>query len=229
MTVPTSPRTNGRPRDGPVSNGDPGWRANLGEAWPLLVVGGACVAVAVVMALGRLTRLVDHLSPSFLFLAVGLTGIAGGVASYLVGSDVESTSAFRHMAPAPPRLADTTGPAAVSANQTHTIKPGPNPVSADHTSPRPRAPGRPSPMRWGPAEGSNEMPRSLLLDPRLLQRPAPSKGRLLRLSEEGALTVYSMGDAFRDLDIVTRAVHERRARLAGEVPAPKDGTDEQSE
>lgn len=229
MTGPPSSAAETDSRKGQHAQAGHDWRSHLGEAWPLLVVGGGCVGVAIVMALGRIARLVDHLSPTFLFLAVGLTGIAGGVASYLVGGDVNSTTVDRRAVPGPLARDPTRGPVAAPASRVAPITPHPNPGSPAPSSPPSRASVGPAPT-WGSAPGgSNEIPRSLFLDPRLLQRPAPTKGRLLRLSEEGALTVYSLGEALRDLDSISRSTRERRARSADSGPATKDGSETSAE
>lgn len=197
----------GAPNRIPTPGGPGAWRAKLGEAWPLLLVGGGCEAFGAVLAIGRNARLIDHLSPTFLFLAVGLIGIAGGVASYWVGPQPNGSGPS-------PTLRPTPGPAPRRESVGSSQVMARIPISPVRSGPVAGTPSRPepsrrSPMDWGPG-GASEIPRSLVLDPALIRRPAWAKGRLLRLSDDGALTVYSLDDALRELDAVTHAVRSRR-------------------
>jgi hypothetical protein len=188
-------------------------REKLGESWPLLTVGAGCVAFGVVLIIEHTARLVDHISPTFLFFAVGLTGIAGGVASYIVGPQANGNGRVaptegRPRTPAlPPRSRSVPTPAAQAGGRPT--------VAVGSAGGRPlTAPARPSRMGWGAPAESGEVPPSLILDPELIRPPAWSKGRLLRLSEEGALTVYSVDDALRELDLVSKEVHQRPVKGA---------------
>ncbi|MGA7860847.1 MAG: hypothetical protein WCB19_03200 [Thermoplasmata archaeon] len=68
------------------------------------------------------------------------------------------------------------------------------------------------------------MAPSLLLDAETYRHPSMwSKGRVLRLSEEGVLTVCSLDDALRDLELVNQVVHRRRIGRDANV-ADKGGT-----
>jgi hypothetical protein len=87
----------------------------------------------------------------------------------------------------------------------HIIRGRPQPIDAH----RPE-----STMSWTPEEESEEVDPPLLLHPGGPERSEPpstrNKGRLLRLSEDGALTVYSLDDALRDLEVVSQAVYGNR-------------------
>jgi hypothetical protein len=67
---------------------------------------------------------------------------------------------------------------------------------------------------WEPEEESPDVAAPLLPRTESSETSEPfstrSKGRLLRLSEDGALTIYSLDDALRDLEVVSQTVHDRR-------------------
>lgn len=198
-------------RDGPVTvrvQRERTLRAKLEESWPLLVAGSGCVALAVVLELQRATRTVDHLSPTFLFLAVGLTGIAGGVASFIVGPE-EGPGVVPVAAAAPaesvPLKTHGLAPRAGVSDRWNG-RPIPDVLVAPSARPAPE-----EPEGWAGDSEPSEIPPSLLLHPDTYQRPAIwNKGRLLRLSHEGMLTVYSLDDALRDLELIEQVVHTRR-------------------
>ncbi len=185
-----------------------GWRESLAESWPLLVTGLICVAFAGIFAIELPHRTVDRLSPSLLFAAVGITGVVGGLASFLTGpDDPEPVSQSLRTAPGPIR-ASTEDPASLftEAPDRWNGRPVPEVVVGRLTP-------TPSPKRRGASTYSDpsgdEGPRRGL--PASRAEPRWTKGRLLRLSEEGELTVYSVDDALRDLEYVTRTIHARRA------------------
>jgi hypothetical protein len=200
---------------------EPSWRAKLEESWPLLTAGSACVALGVVLALERTTRSIDHLSPSFLFVALGVTGIAGGLASFAVGP--EEDNEMQPVAPADgsrssqsPARKNRPTPAAV---EQWIGRPVPDVIVAETSNPRNR-PGAPADPRTVEAEAV-EIPPTRLLDANTDPRPSTwNEGRLLRLTEEGAVTVYSLEDALRDLELVSQVVHSRRT---GGGQDPTDG------
>ena len=188
-------------------------RAKLEESWPLLLAGGACLALGVLLALDRSTRSIDHLSPTFMFLAIGATGLLGGLASFVVGPE-EAVKAQPGESSDPER----------EAAALRTPPPASTPASEWFGRPSPRVlapfdvgatlPGSRSLPDWSEEEGATLAPPPYLPDPSTLERPSPwPEGRLLRLSKEGALTVYALEDALRDLELVTEVVHSRGSRL----------------
>jgi len=189
----------------------PSLRAKVEQSWPLFVAGAGCVAIAVVFALERTTHFVDHLSPTILFLAVGVTGVAGGIASFVLGPEEEEgeLSGDSRDVRTVARRATSTPSTAIEAPDRWNGRPLPNVVPEWLESP-PEA-GQDTTDSWSEEGEAQESPPSLILDAGTYERPSPwGKGRLLRLSEEGTLTVYSLDDALRDLELVTEVVHGRR-------------------
>jgi hypothetical protein len=180
------------------------WRAKLGESWPLLLVGSGCVIIAVALAIQRTAQTVGHVSPSFLFLAVGITGIAGGLASFVAGPDEDPGSAARtNRVPTSQRTGAARRDAPLNPPTTRLYgRPAPDVVSPEWSESSSSIPS------WSEEA---EVPPSLLLDAETYPRPSRWKeGRVLRLSEDGVLTVYSVDEALRDLDLVNQIVHGRR-------------------
>jgi hypothetical protein len=213
------PRTRSRVEDASSTSPEPSFRAKLEESWPLLVAGSGCVALAVVLELQRSTRTLDHLSPTFLFLAVGLTGLMGGVASFVVGPDndaVEESAPRADRRPARSVNPPMTGTLAPPLDRWNG-RPVPDVITEDR--PVPPTPTMSSAAAWAESEGAAEIEPSLRLRPGTYRRPASwSRGRILHLSQEGALTVYSLEDALRDLELVDQVVHARR-RTPGSLPS----------
>lgn len=185
-----------------------GWRESLAESWPLLITGLVCVVFAAIFALEQPHRTVDRLSPSLLFAAVGITGVVGGLASFLTGpDDPELESESRPSARGPAR-APTEDPTELAMKKPDRWNGRPVPeVVVGRLTPTPAPTRRGASTYSGPSgdEGSRHGPLAHRAEPRW------TNGRLLRLSEEGELTVYSVDDALRDLEFVTRTIHARRA------------------
>jgi len=220
VTEPPVARTAPSPKPTPAD-----WGAKLTESWPLLVTGGICVAFAVIFALDQPHRTIAHLSPAFLFMAVGVTGIVGGLASFAMGPDTSEPAPRpgpRALPPVQPSQAVATDPWSESPEKWNG-RPAPAVV-------RPRVRSkRPAPTAAEPYVPEEEQAQTdeLRLSPESDEElgNVPSlKGRLLHLSEEGNLSVYSLDDALRDLDLIDRVVHERRSRRLGAGtggPAPE--------
>jgi len=197
----------------------PTWRSKLAESWPLLFAGSGCVALAVVWAVQGTSRSIDHLSPTFLFLALGMTGLAGGIASFMAGPDEDSESSpMTRQASWPMRLHPSQGgkPADPAGDRSYG-RPAPDVTRAEWSESS-------TTTSIPPWSEEAEISPSLLLDGDTYRRPSIwSKGRVLRLSEEGVLTVYSLDDALRDLEIVNQVVHGRRVDRDANA-ADKSGT-----
>jgi hypothetical protein len=198
------------------------WGSKLEESWPLLAAGSGLVIIALVLASHRTVQSVDHLSPVFLFLALGITGITGGLVSFVAGPDEIPVSASpEDRGPAP----QATEPA------NSAVTPG---------SPAPRVYGRPIPAVTLP-ELSEPTPPSALAsaapwseeaeaaatapgESEESRRRSPwDEGRVLHLSDDGVLTVYSVDDALLDLDLVKQIVQGRRVtqiRKASDTETP---------
>lgn len=188
-------------------------REHLRESWPLFFLGSACLTIGALLALNESTRTIEHLSPAFLFLAIGITGLAGGVASYAIGPDDGADSAVRTGLGRPGRsMRATAEGSAVPADQWNG-RPVPDVIAV--------LPGYQS--EWSEDEDWKETPDSLRLDPGTYVRPpAWTKGRVLHLSSDGTLTVYALEDALRDLELVNAIVHRR---LAGQATDGKTESD----
>ncbi|MCI4352783.1 MAG: hypothetical protein L3K14_05265 [Thermoplasmata archaeon] len=190
-----------------------GRRAQLAESWPLLLAGAGCLALGTVLLLEHWTRTIDHLSPTILFLAVGATGLFGGVASFVVGpEDVSEAGASK-----PEGFDDTNVDVRESpsptADPTDEWIGRPSPKVAQASPGKRSTPLVASAPPWSEDETTAEIAPSLLLDPDTYGRPSPWRsGRLLHLSEEGALRVYTVEDALGDLEFVSKSVHARRSR-----------------
>jgi hypothetical protein len=210
------PTTRGLPEPSP-----PSWGEKLEESWPLLFAGGACVALGVVLAVQHTSRSIDHLSPPFLFLALGILGLAGGLASFAVGpekdDELTSLTPTGRTSSGPPPAHEFDGLLAAAGRWIG--RPVPDVIveqtAAGRTGPEPPE------GQWSKEEEPSETPSSPVPE-QDSNRPTSkqNKNRLLRLSEEGELTVYSLEDALRDLDLVTQVVHARRPRNA-ESPSDK--------
>lgn len=195
------------------------WPSKLAESWPLLLAGSGCVALAVMWAVQGTSRSIDHLSPTFLFLALGITGLGGGVASFVVGPDEDSESSPATGPAGWPRgfYRSQSGKPAGPAGDRLYGRPAPDVT-------RPEWSESPTPASMPPWSEEAEMAPSLLLDAETYRHPSMwSKGRVLRLSEEGVLTVCSLDDALRDLELVNQVVHRRRIGRDANV-ADKGGT-----
>ncbi|MFZ0829760.1 MAG: hypothetical protein WCB18_09800 [Thermoplasmata archaeon] len=205
----------------------PSLRSKLKESWPLLVAGGGCVALAVLLELQRTTRSIDHLSPTLLFLAVGLTGIGGGVASYVVGPEENGDAVVARPLGSGPKERDSRKkwPPRVGVAERWNGRPVPDVISTSRFAAA--APAAGSSANWTDEPEDAEIPPSVLLDAGTYRRPPRGrKGRILRLSEEGALTVYSLEDALRDLELVDQVVHSRRKGGATtDLPARRPSSD----
>jgi hypothetical protein len=198
------------------------WGSKLEESWPLLAAGSGLVIIALVLASHRTVQSVDHLSPVFLFLALGITGLAGGLVSFVAGPDeIPVSAALVGQGPAP----QETEPA------------NPN-ATAD--SPAPRVYGRPVPAVTLPELSEPTQPTALASDAPWSEeaeaaaaapveseesrRRSPwDEGRVLHLSDDGVLTVYSVDDALLDLDLVKQIVQGRRVtqiRKASDTETP---------
>jgi hypothetical protein len=190
----------------------PSFRAKLEESWSLLVAGAGCLALAVLLELQRSTRTVDHLSPTFLFLAVGLTGVAGGVASFMVGPEEDGEEVGERSPENRPQGRGKLGypTSRRVAPERWNGRPVPDVMPAGLEVGTSDAGDIPTPWTEGSEEA--EIAPSLLLDidPSRRHQSMWNKGRILRLSEEGNLTVYSLDDALRDLELIEQVVHARR-------------------
>ena len=188
-------------------------RENLRESWPLFFLGSACLVIGALLALNESTRTIEHLSPAFLFLAVGITGLAGGVASYAIGPDEEPDPAVRSRIGRTGRSVQATVEgSAVPADQWNG-RPVPDVIAV--------LPGYQSERIED--EDWKETPDSLRFDPGTYVRPpAWARGRVLHLSSDGTLTVYALEDALRDLELVNAIVHRR---LAGQATDGKTESD----
>lgn len=218
MTADTS-----RGRD-PAGDGRVGWKDSLTEAWPLLITGVICVVLAAVFALEQTHRTADRLSPSFLFLAVGITGIVGGIASFAAGPDDEEENRLQPVKSvhAPPSAGPRADP--LDTPERWNGRPVPDVVVSRPAAPPTAARRLGSVPAISPSSGPPGRP---------VRGPSPSpkgpqwtQGRLLRLSDEGELTIYSVDDALRDLELVTRIIHARRTSSSLDARR-RPGTDPQ--
>jgi hypothetical protein len=180
------------------------WRSKIRESWPLFFAGVACLFLAAVLGVQRTAGSLTLAAPTFLFLALGIVGIAGGVTSYVVGPDADER---------PEVVEETVQPSFRSPSPVVPTESGESQV---HTpgSPAPRVP----PPEWSESSEllpswmeDQEIPPSTLLDSQMIPRPSQwANGRVLRLSEDGVLTLYTLDDAIRDLELATDTVDGRR-------------------
>jgi hypothetical protein len=212
-------RQAGSRRSTPRGPKDPGrqpelrsWRQRLSKAWPLGVSGAGGAALAAVLALQPQFQAIGRLSPDLVWVALSTTAIVVGLAAFLVGREEPTKSRHKPsgrgkaVVPLFPQRARPTQsqPGHWYGRPVPAVRRGP-PAVSNRSMPAP-------PTSWSPEE-AEEVPSPLRLLPETEESPFPwNKGRLLRLSKEGALTVYSLNDALQDLEIVSQTVHGRRIR-----------------
>ncbi|MGC2289653.1 MAG: hypothetical protein WA688_07345 [Thermoplasmata archaeon] len=208
-------------RSGPPGK-DPSWGEKLEESWPLLTAGTGCVVLAVVLALQGSTRSIDHLSPTFLFLALGFTGIAGGVASFVVGPEegvqgpAVGESESRVARPNRP----TGGQSGNKATDHWNGRPVPE-VTLGGGSTTEDLASLSATRRGAGGEPAENDPLRLLDSEAAPRTSSRNIGHLLRLSEEGSLTVYSLEDALRDLEVVDQVVHSHKVGRGAHATAAR--------
>jgi hypothetical protein len=201
--------------------------AKLKESWPLFVAGAGCLCLAVVLMFQRAGQTLDHWSPTFLFIAVGMTGVLGGVASFIVGPEggEGGPSPRTAVTDSPDPRAEKQPPARRVLPQRENGRPTPQVILSAEVVPPAQSP--PAAPEW-----SEDVE-----DPKIapaFDLPANSEGRplasnqvwILRVSPEGGLTVRSLEDALRDLELIKELARaNRRARPSSD----EDSKTEQSE
>lgn len=191
----------------------PSWREKLAGSWPLWLTGGGGATLVVAVGLQRSLPSVLHPSLNLLLIALGVTGIVVGIGAFVGGHG-------GHVGGQVPKPAPYSGESSSRLKSRRSLG-GASDRCGGRPMPDVKVAGsreNDSPVRtpahgWDPKEEASEIAPSLLLTTERAEQPSLwSKGRLLRLSEEGRLTVYSLDDALRDLEFVDQTVHGRRTR-----------------
>ncbi len=194
------------------------WGSKLEQAWPLFFAGFGCVTLAVVLAVQRTGGSLGDFSPVVLFVVLGIIGIAGGVASFVVGPEdhLESNAATDAVSRLEGWARSQLGEIAENSVSRKYGRPAPL-VIVPEWSESSEYPGSIPPWTEG-SESPAAAAQGAQTEP---PQATWEKGRLLHLSADGALTVYSLDDAIRDLELVSKVVH-------GEpVPPPEKAKDAQ--
>ena len=191
-------------------------RRKLRRYWPLGVAGTGGAALAAILGFQSPFHSLDHFSSALLFTILSTVALVVGIVAFAAVREKSTHEPSRTNARGRNRVP-------VLANREGRRRPAPgrwNGRPVPHVTQGlresvepPRSQPTPS---WSPEEESEEIATPLRLEPEWSEpseRPSTwNKGRLLRLSEDGALTVYSLDDALRDLEVVSQTVHGRRLR-----------------
>jgi hypothetical protein len=201
--------------------------AKLKESWPLFVAGAGCLCLAVALEFQQAGRTLDHWSPTFLFIAVGMTGVLGGVASFIVGPEgSEGEPSARNAVTDPPdSRAEKQPPARRAAPQRENGRPTPQVILPAETVPPAQSP--PAVPEWSEDGEDPRIAPALDLPGNADGRPlASNQVWILRVSPEGGLTVRSLEDALRDLDLIKELARaNRRARPSSDEDPKTEPTE----